>query len=162
MVLWGMSSKKPFPKLTSFSRHLATGVSLSELRDGLAQPKNGEKERDIIQQLLPNLNKTVQIICSYSVSNALVIRTDNQGVASRLRFVLPQVRTKLKLHKSQEIKVICRPRQKVEELNYWQASTGSMESGNVLMSAASTVDGASNTDLANALRRLAATIARDD
>jgi hypothetical protein len=157
-----MKSSKSYPKLTSFSKHLATDANLSELRNGLNKPVIGEKERRIIHQLLPNLNESVQIMCSYSVDSTLLIRTDNAGVASRLRFILPQLRAQLGLKPEQLVKVICRPAEPLTQVNYWQANTGSMESGNVLMSAASCVDQSSNVDLANALRRLAATIARDD
>jgi hypothetical protein len=68
----------------------------------------------------------------------------------------------LHLRSAQEIKVICRPIEAATEISYWQATTGSMESGNILMRAAESAEQSMNTELAGALRRLAATIARED
>ncbi|MFT5063153.1 MAG: hypothetical protein ACI91G_000518 [Gammaproteobacteria bacterium] len=157
-----MSSNKPYRNLTSFSQHLSTDQKLSELRNDLGKPRFAGKERGIIQQLLPNLNETVQIICSYSVGRKLILRTDSPGVASRLRFILPQLAAALHLRSAQEIKVICRPIEAATDLSYWQATTGSVESGNILMRAAASAEQSTNTELAVALRRLAATIARED
>lgn len=145
----------------SFSQHLASGQKLTALRDSLKKPQLSAKERRIIQQLLPNLSNTVQIMLNYTTDGSLTIRTDNAGVASRIRFIAPQLKAQLGLKPEQFVKIICRSTEGPTKPVYWHAQCGSIESGEVLMSAASSIDGSSNVDLANALRRLAATIARD-
>lgn len=157
-----MTRFKPATKLTPLSSHFTSSQELSKLKISLENRQVGEKERRIIHQLLPNLNKTVQIICSYTVDGNLLITTDNSAVASRIRFIVPQLKTQLSLKTERSVKVVCRPIKGIsaDEVAYWDTIQGSEDSGNCLMAAASDAEQQENSGLASALRRLAATIAR--